>query len=149
MAYPQEVFIGTMIDGLSGTAFTTAQSLTAAANVAGSAIAHYPMMVQRMMFRVSTAVNDLTSSIVEMQKVTLGSVTSSITTITVPNGTAAGKVMIKDCSPVKIGIGDKLQFKLKTQGALGGTPAGAGFFGFFASIQPENFTNETNAIASA
>lgn len=148
MGYPQEQLWGA-VDGLNGTTFSTAQNLTSAATVWGSLIAHYPIMVQRMSFRISTAISDLTSSVVEMQKVTVGSVTTSITTITVPNSTAAGKVMYKDCTPVKIGIGDKLQFKLKTQGGLGGTPAGAGFIGFLASLQPEDASNETNAVASA
>lgn len=148
MAYPQEIFIGA-VDGLNGTTFSTAQNITAAANVWGSIVAHYPLMVQRATFRISTATLDITASVVAMQKVTVGNVTTEITTLTVPNGLAAGKIVVKDCSPVKIGIGDKLQFKLKTQGGLGGTPAGAGFIGFLASLQPEDYTNETNATASA
>lgn len=147
MAYPQEVFAG-CIDGLNGTTFSTAQSLTPAATVIGSCVAHYPFMVQRASFRISTAIFNLTSSVIAMQKVTVGDVTSEITTLTVPNLLAAGKVVLKDCTPVKIGIGDKLQFKLKTQGGLGGTPAGAGFIGFLASLQPEDYLNETNATAS-
>ncbi len=147
MGYPQENLIGSL-DGLNTTTFSTAQNLTSAATVWGAAIAHYPIMVQRMSFRVSTAISDLTSSVIAMQKVTVGSVTSEITTITVPNSTALGKIMVKDCAPVKIGIGDKLQFKLKTQGGLGGTPAGAGYIGFLAALQPEDYSNETNAVAS-
>lgn len=147
MGYPQEMLAGALVR--QSNAFDTAQSLTAAAGVYGSYVAHYPIMVQRYMFQISAASSDLTSSVVEMQKVTVGGVTSSITTITVPNSTATGKVLVKDCTPVKIGIGEKLQFKLKTQGGLGGTPAGAGFHGFLASLQPEDYTNETNAVASA
>lgn len=148
MAYPQEIFSGA-IEGLAGTAFSTAQNFTAAANVWGSCIAHYPFMVQRFTLRISTAVSDLTSSVVALQKVTVGNVTAELGTITIPNGTGAGKMLYANVSPTKIGVGDKLQFKLKTQGGLGGTPAGAGFIGFFASLQPEDLTNETNAIVSA
>lgn len=147
MAYPQEVLVGCLVR--QSNAFDTAQSITAAAAVYGSYIAHYPVYVQRYSFQISSVVTDLTSSVVEMQKVTVGNVTSSLTTITIPTGTAAGKVLVKDFSPVKIGIGDKLQFRLKTQGGLGGTPAGAGFHGFLAAVQPENYSNETNATASA
>lgn len=149
MSYPQELLVGQLMEVSSATAFTTAQAITAAsATVYGGGIVDYPIYVQRMTFRVSTAVNDLTSSIVELQKVSVGGTTTSITTLTVPNGAAAGKVYIKDCSPVKVGIGDKLQWRLKTQGGLGGTPAGAGFGGFLASLQPENYSNETNAITA-
>lgn len=147
MGYPQEILAGAVVR--QSNAFDTAQSITAAAAVYGSYVAHYPILVQRFTFQVSTTVSDLTSSVVEMQKVTVADVTSSITTITVPNGTAARKVLKSDFSPVKIGIGDKLQFKLKTQGGLGGTPAGAGFHGFVASLQPEVAGNETNSITSA
>lgn len=147
MSYPQEFLAGSMVRQ-SG-AFDTAQSITAAAAVYGSYVAHYPIMVQRYTFQLSATAVDITSSVVEMQKVTVADVTSSITTITVPTGTVARKVLYKDFSPVKIGVGDKLQFKLKTQGGLGGTPAGAGFHGFLASLQPEDITNETNATASA
>lgn len=146
MGYPQELLAGAIVR--QSNAFDTAQSLTAAAAVYGSYIAHYPMMVQRYTFQITTAVNDLTSSVVELQKVTVGSVTSSLTTITVPNGTGVGKVMVKDFSPIKIGVGEKLQFKLKTQGALGGTPAGAGFHGFMSSLQNEAVINETNYLVS-
>jgi hypothetical protein len=145
--YPQDVLVGAIVR--NSNAFDTAQSITAAAAVYGSYSVLYPIMVQRYMFRMSAAASDLTSSVVEMQKVTVADVTTSVTTITVPNGTGAGKVLIKDFGPVKFGIGDKLQFKLKTQGGLGGTPAGAGFHGFLASLQPEYYGNETNAVVSA
>lgn len=147
MAYPQEIVPLAIVR--NSNAFDTAQSITAAAGVYGSYSVLYPIMVQKFMFRISTAVLDLTSSVVALQKVTVADVTSELTTITVPNGTGAGKVLYKDFAPVKLGVGDKLQFKLKTQGALGGTPAGAGFYGVLASLQPEIFTNETNAIVSA
>lgn len=144
--YEQEIMVGT-IEGLNGTAFSTAQPLHVASNVYGSCRAHFPFYVQRFSLRIGTAVNDCTSSIVEMQKVTVGDVTSSLTTMTIPNGATANKVYYSNCTPVKIGVGDKLQFKLKTQGGQGGTPAGTGVLGFYGSLQPENMTNETNAIA--
>lgn len=145
--YPQEMLAGALIR--QSNAFDTAEVITAAAAVYGSYIAHYPIMVQRFTFQVSTAVVDLTSSIVAIQKVTVANVTTSIATITIPTGTVAGKVLYKDFSPVKIGVGDKLQLAQTVQGALGGTPAGAGFYGFVASMQPEVMGNETNAVASA
>lgn len=146
MSYTQELFAG-CIDGLSGTTFTTAVPIQTAANVYGSCVAHYPFTVKQFNIRIGTAVNDCTSAVLEMQKVTVGDVTSSIVNMTVPNGAVANKMYYKDCSPVKIGVGDKLQFRIKTAGAAGGTPAGTGFLGFLASLAPEEMTNETNAIA--
>jgi hypothetical protein len=149
MAYPQELYVTG--GGLVRTSanFDTAEVLTAAAAVYGSYMAHYPLVVQRFSFHVSTAISDLTASVVELQKVTLADVTSSITTLTVPNGTAVGKVLYKDCTPVIIAAGEKLQMKHLTQGGLGGTPAGAGFYGFLAALEPEVPGNLSNMIASA
>lgn len=147
MAYPQEIVVGA-IRGLNTTVFSTAQPLTtASATVYGSCRAHHPFMVSRLSVEIGTAVNDCTSPIVEMSKVTLANVTSSIVTLTIPNGAASGKVYYANCSPVKIGVGDKLEFRMKTLGGAGGTPAGTGFLGFFASLQPEALGNETNAIS--
>ncbi len=149
MAYPQEILVGALVP--QSTAFGTAQPVGTAASAAvyGSYVALYPVMVQRYMFQVSTAIGDSTSGVVEMSKVTVANVTTSIASITIPNGTAARKVLVKDFSPVKIGCGDKLEFRMKTQAGQGGTPVGAGFHGFLASLQPEVSTNETNCITSA
>lgn len=147
MAYPQEIFVSGGGLVRQSNAFDTAEVLTAAAGVYGSYIAHHPVVVSRFTFQISTAVDDLTASVVEMQKVTLADVTSSIGIMTVADGAAAQKVYWKDVTPTKIGVGEKLQFKHLTQGDLGGTPAGAGFYGFLGSFQPEYMTNETNAVA--
>lgn len=147
MSYPQEMLVGALVR--QSNAFDTAEVLTAAAAVYGSYSVHYPVMVQRLTFQVSTAISDLTASVVSLEKVTQGNVTSEVTSLTIPNGTAAHKVIGKDFSPVKFGVGDRIQLKHKTQGGLGGTPAGAGFFGFIASLQPEVMGNETNYSTSA
>lgn len=144
MAYPQEITIGALVRQSS--AFDTAEVLTAAAGVYGSYVAHYPVVVQRFSFQISTAISDLTASVIEMQKVTLADVTSSIGVMTIANSSAALKVYWKNVTPTKIGMGEKLQFKHLTQGGLGGTPAGAGFYGFLAQLQPELSSNETNAV---
>ena len=147
MGYPQEITAGVLVR--NSNAFDTAEVLTAAAAVYGSYTLHGSISVQRFSFHVSTAISDLTSSVVELQKVTQADVTSSIGEMTIPNGTAAGKVVYKDVTPVVIAAGEKLQMKHKTQGGLGGTPAGAGFYGFVASLEPEVPGNMSNMIASA
>ena len=147
MGYPQEVLAQTVI--VPSANFQTALSLTQAAAAYGTMFVTYPMQIQRLSVYLSAATSDLTNSVVSLVKVTVGSVTTAITTVTVPNSTAVGKVVKADCSPVKVGIGDKLLFALKTQGGLGGTPAGAAFLGFLAAMQPEVTGNETNSITSA
>lgn len=145
MGYPQEIMVGALVR--QSNAFDTAEVITAAAAVYGSYVAHYPVMVRRMSFQISTAVSDLTASVIRMQKVSAADVTTAIVDMTIPNGAAARKIYWKDCTPTKIGVGDKLEFKHQTQGGLGGTPAGAGFYGFLATLQPEYATNETNFVA--
>lgn len=146
MGYPQEFVANTLVT--PGAGFQTALSITAAAAAYGTIWCTYPLQVQRLSFLLTTTANDLTNSVVAIDKVTVANVTTNITNVTIPNGTVAGKVVKSDCTPIKVGIGDKLVFKLKTQGALGGTPAGAGFFGFLAALQPEFAGNETNSVTS-
>lgn len=147
MAYPQEILSQTII--VPSANFQTAQSITAAAAAYGTMFCTYPIMVQRLSFLLSASAVDITGSVVSLVKVSVGNVTVSIADVTIPTGTVAGKVVKTDCTPVKVGIGDKLVFKLKTQGGLGGTPAGAGFYGFLSSVQPEVPGNETNSVTSA
>lgn len=148
--YPQEIMVGAIFP--NGGWSDSAQSLTQAAATYGAFDVHYPMIVQRMTFRISTAVNNLTSSVIGVNLLTnLGNATpttTSITTLTIPNGTALGKLVYKNCSPTYCPFGSQLQFTLQTQGALGGTPAGAGFSGFYAVLSPEDFTNSTVTLAS-
>ncbi len=149
MGYPQEIYVtGGGIVRTSAN-FDTAEVLTAAAAVYGSYAVHYPLQVSGFSFSVSTAISDLTASVVRLTKVSAADVTTAITSLTIPNGTAVQKVIGKRFSPVKVGIGDKLQMEHLTQGGLGGTPAGAGFYGFLGALQPEYTGNETNYTTSA
>lgn len=145
MGYPQEIYVtGGGIVRTSAN-FDTAEVLTAAAAVYGSYCCHVPLSVTALSFHISTAISDLTASVIRLTKVSQGNVTTAITSMTIPNGAAARKVYYKNCTPTKIGAGDLLQFEHLTQGGLGGTPAGAGFYGFLGALQPENMANETNA----
>lgn len=124
------------------------ENLTAAADVHGHIVLHAPMLVKRLTFAISSAVNDLTASVVRMVKVSRANATSAVSgNMTISNGAAAQRVFYKDFSPVKVGAGEKLQFEHVVLGGLGGTPAGAGYYGFIAELQPELMSNETNAIA--
>lgn len=146
MSYPREVLFGSLFQQTAWMA--SVQSLTQAAAVYGGLTVRKPIVVQELSFYISTAVNDLTSSVVAAEVVTsvMNStpVTTSIGTITIPNGATAGTVYYNNAiTPGYCPAGSILQFKLKTQGGLGGTPAGAGFSGFYASFSPEENTNVT------
>lgn len=144
MGYPQEIMVGALTRNSS--AHDTAEVLTAAAAVYGSYSVHAPVAVKRLSFAVSTAISDLTASVVRLTKVSAANVTTSVSgNMTIANGLAAKKVVYKDFAPVKIGVGEFIQLEHVTQGGLGGTPAGAGFYGFIAELLPESMSNETNA----
>jgi hypothetical protein len=144
MGYPQEILVGAITR--TSNAHDTAEVLTAAAAVHGGFHVHIPIMVKRLSFRVSTAISDLTASVVRLTKISQANVTTSLSgNMTIANGLAAGKLVYKDFSPSKVGAGETLQLEHLTQGGLGGTPAGAGFYGFVAELLPENMANETNA----
>lgn len=146
MGYPQEIMVGAITRNSS--AHDTAEVLTAAAAVYGSYSLHKPILVSEFSFVVSTAISDLTSSVVRLTKVSAANVTTAIASLTIPNGTAVKKVVGKQFSPVKIATGEFLQMEHLTQGDLGGTPAGAGFYGFVAQLAPEYYGNETNYSTS-
>lgn len=144
MGYPQEILVGAITR--TSNAHDTAEILTAAAAVYGGYHVHAPIAVKRLSFRVSTAISDLTASVVRLVKISQANVTTSLSgNMTIANGLAVGKLVYKDFSPAKIGAGETLQLEHLTQGALGGTPAGAGYYGFLAELLPEYMGNETNA----
>lgn len=147
MGYPQEILVGAITRNSS--AHDTAEVLTAAAAVYGSYSAHVPILVSQFSFVVSTAISDLTASVVRLEKVSAANVTTALTSLTIPNGTAIKKVIGKSFNPVKVDAGEFLQMNHLTQGGLGGTPAGAGFYGFVAQLCPEVVGNETNYTTSA
>jgi hypothetical protein len=147
MGYPQEIMVGAIVR--NSNAHDTAEVLTAAAATYGSYSVMRPIAVKSFSFAVSTAISDLTASVVRMTKVSAANVTTAITSLTIPNGTAVKKVIGKEFAPVKIGVGEFLQLEHLTQGGLGGTPAGAGFYGFHAEMLPETVANETNYTTSA
>lgn len=144
MAYPQSIMIGAKHS--NGT-YEFEEGLGAAASVHGHVVLHAPMLIKRLTFCVSTAISDITASVVRMTRVSRADVTTSVSgNMTISNGLAVQRVVYKDFSPVKVGAGEKLQFEHVTRGDLGGTPVGAGYYGFIAELLPELMSNETNAI---
>lgn len=145
MGYPQSIMVGAKH---STGAYEFEETLTAAADVHGFIVLHAPMLIKRLTFAISTAVSDLTASVVRMVKVSRAGATAAVSgNMTIANGLAVQRIVYKDFSPVKVGAGEKLQFEHIVQGDLGGTPTGAGYYGFIGELQPELMSNETNAIA--
>ena len=147
MAYPREILIGSLVQE-STAALNSVLSLTQAAAVYGKIHVRKQIVVQELNFHVSTSVLDLTSSVVAAEVITniqnATPVTTAIATITIPNGATAGTTYYNNgFTPAICPPNSFLQFKLKTQGALGGTPAGAGFIGWYGTYSPENDTNAT------
>jgi hypothetical protein len=153
MSYPREIMFGSLFQQTAWMA--TAQSLTQAAAVYGGLTVRKPIVVQELSFYIGTAVNNLTSSVVAAEVVTGLQNSTPVTTavggtLTIPNGATAGTVYVNNSfTPTYCPAGSILQFKLKTQGGLGGTPAGAGFCGFYASYSPENDTNAAPTTAAS
>jgi hypothetical protein len=80
----------------------------------------------------------------------VGSAAGQVTlgTLSIPGGTAAGKVVYKDLNQQAIQPGGSLVFEVTTA-AAGGGAAGAGLCGFIAQEDPEYPVNESSMIASA
>lgn len=145
MGYPQSITIGAKH---STGSYEFEETLTAAADVHGNIVLHAPMLIKRLTFGITTAISDLTASVVRAVKVSRSSVTAAVSgNMTIANGTAVQRIVYKDFSPVRVGAGEKLQFEHVTLGGQGGTPTGAGYYGFIAELLPEMMSNETNAIA--
>lgn len=103
--------------------------------------------IQRVAVAVSTAINSTGAVVVTVKNrptVASASGESTITTISIPAGTAAGKVVYKDINEALIAPGGSLVFEVTTAA----TSAGAGLFGFVAAEDPEYKLNESSMIAS-
>jgi hypothetical protein len=145
MAYAQEITVGGIVP--EGSFAYTSQVITSAACVFGVYTAHVPFVMQRLSFKVATAVNNLTSAVLVANVVkglqNATPTTAAICTMTIPNGATAGSVFWNTCTPTLIPVGCQLQIGIKTQGGQGGTPAGAGYFGYYGTLSPEVVANET------
>lgn len=67
-------------------------------------------------------------------------------TLTLPSGTAIGKVVYKDIDPVAFKPGDSMEIS-HTVGV--GTPTGMGLYGFECEDSPEQPANVSDMLASA
>lgn len=93
-----------------------------------------------------TVVADATLVLTITRRVTIGSDDSAeaVTTVTIPNTTAAGKVMYKDITPIDLNPGDQLKYAWANSGTTGR------FQGYAEVIpRPEVPANLGDMVASA
>lgn len=144
--YVDESFQGSIIP--KSTAVFTAEDLTAAAAVHGGFLVMKQCKIKAIKFYVTTAINATTAPAVEFnRRPTYNSSSGEILlgTLTIPNGTAAGKVIVKEIDPVTLVPGDELSL----EHTVLASSAGAGFYGFEIMDDPEVVENQSNVIESA
>lgn len=151
MAYPTKQGLGYLIR--ASNAFDTAENAAAVAAVYGEYYVTKPCSISGFKFIVTVACSATTTApVVEVnRRPTPGSSSGEvlIDQITIPDGTAAGKVMYTRFAPVQLNIGDSLAFEHVTAAAGSGTPACAGFYDVELEVDEEVEANQSDAVASA
>lgn len=130
---------------LSAAELLTAVAVTSAQTIMQQSI------VKKIGFVLTTAVVSTGSVVVEFYKrPTAGSTGSQVLlgTLTIPAGTAAGKTLYKNITPVSVAIGGDISCSIATA-AAGGGAAGAGVSMVILEEDPESDVNNSNMIASA
>lgn len=150
MGYPQKQGLGLLIR--ASNAFDTAENLAATAAVYGEYYVTKPCSVAELRFIVTTAiVAGTTAPVIEVnRRPTPGSSSGEVllTQFTIPNGTAAGKVLVERFAPVQLNVGDSLAFEHVTQAADSGTAAGAGFYDAVLHLDEESDANQTDLVSA-
>ena len=134
-------------------------TITTAANLAATAAdwvvfnVQHPIVIKRISMFIKTAVTaGNTAPIVSVySRPTTASSAGQVTigTLTIPNGTAAGKVVYKELNSVRVHAGYDLCLAVTTKAGDSGTAAGDGFIGFMYEMDPEVPADQTKMIASA
>ena len=151
MSYPEIVLVGAIVNENATPATAVSLNQTPAAVVRSWSF-HAPVLIQRISLRLTTTLFNLTSAVVTANVVSglmnATPTTTAICTMTLPlastaAGTTAGTVFYNNSfTPALVPVGSLLSISI-APGTVGGTAAGAGFFGFYGSFAPEEFTNET------
>lgn len=151
MGYTQKMGLGYLIR--ASNAHDTAENAAAAAAVYGEYYVTKPCAISEFKFILSAAcLAGTTAPVVEVnRRPTPGSATGEvlIDQITIPTGTAAGKVMSTRFAPVQLNVGDSLSFEHVTQAADPGTAACAGFYDVVLESDHEVDGNQSDLIVSA
>lgn len=129
---------------------TTADDLSATGDAAVIWDILRPMTIVRIGALVSTAVVSTGGVVIPFDRRILtgsdtGRVDAGIGTITIPAGTAAGKVVYKDITPVDVNVGDQIVPEVTTAA----TSSGAARYFFEGRDRHETPANQSDMIASA
>lgn len=139
----------------SGTGPLGVDDLDAAPGTHGEWLVMRRCQIRRLMFYVTEAVvADTTAPAVSFTaRVTPGSDSGAtvLGTLTIPHGTAVGKVVYKDIEPFTLNPGDTLAPKstVQTVDAGSSTETGQGFYGFELHDMPEEPANSGDMVESA
>jgi len=128
-----------------------ASALSGAAVIAEHACIGNQVEIRRVAIAISTATVSSGNIVVTVRnRPTVGSASgqSTLATLTIPTGVAAGKVYYKDVNQSIIVPGGSIAFEVTTA-AAGGGAAGAGVCGFIAQEDPEYAPNLSSMVASA
>lgn len=151
MAYVEKVGLGYLIR--KSNAHDTAENLAATAAVYGGYLVTKPCSISGFRFYVTLAVDaDVTAPVVEVnRRPTYNSSSGEVLLdqITIPDGTAAGKVLVTRFAPVQLNVGDELSFEHLTVANDTGTAAGTGFYDAEIIIDEESDGNQSDLIVSA
>lgn len=117
----------------------------------GEFICHRPCTVKQLLFAVTLEAISGTSAaptVVFTKQIIAGSASggSAMGTLTLPTGTAIGKTVYKQITPVDFKVGDVIHIAW-TIGT--GTPTGQGNADVYAEYKPEVAGNQSDMIASA
>lgn len=151
MSYPRQMGLGELVRK-SG-AHDTAEVVSAAAAVYGGYLVTKAVELKRFSFYVSVAIVAATTApVVKIsRRPTFNSSSGEleIARLTLPTGTAIGKVVYKDVDPYQLLPGDELSIEHVTQAADPGTAAGAGYYDAILQSGPESDANCSALLASA
>lgn len=107
----------------------------------------WPIKITHVGFIVTTTVAaDSTAPVVSFdRRITAGSDTGRVelTTLTIPDTTAAGKCVVKGSLELEVDVGEELVFEHKTQAVDGSSAAGAGHY--FIVYELKNLLDTSDA----
>jgi hypothetical protein len=151
MGYPQKNASCAVVR--ASNAHDTAENISASAADYGSLYVLRPIKVTGFYFAVTTIVASSTlDAVVALKRRTLlgsSGTESNLAVMTIPNGTAVGKVLYKFIEPVICYPGDELLYDHITQNTDAGTATGAGFYGLDFEDVAESAANCTDWVASS
>lgn len=151
MSYVEEQRVSSFIPVTGGS--TEIDALSGAGVHTASYVCMEQVLVRSLYAVVTTLVaSDTAEAVITIKRrPTYGSATGevSIGTLTIPDTTAAGKVIYKNVSPVEIQPGDQVVFEITTAATDGSSVAGNVVYGLRISANEEEEANSSDMVLSA